>query len=194
MFERYTESGRRAVFFARYRASQAGAREIRPHHILLGIAHESNPRLERLFQLRGRYQQLKSEVEAGDPSGKPLEGQPNIPLDDPAKRVLAYAVEEAESLGHLPIEPEHLLLGLLREKDSIAARTLDAMSINLEDARKKVSSIIPDTPPPTRSTLLSLLSGTVPLHVRTMSIWTFLMCLIGAFVVGFWTATLWFLR
>lgn len=194
MFERYTDAGRRAIFFARYQATQAGAPAIRPHHILLGIAREGNPRLERLFQLRGRYQQLKSEVEAGDPSGKPLEGQPNIPLDDPAKRVLAYAVQEAERLGHLSIEPEHLLLGLLLEKDSIAARTLEAMSINLEYARERVSSITPDTPSPARSTLLHVLSGKVPLHVRTMSIWTFLMCIVLAFVVGFWTATLWVFR
>ena len=191
MFERYTDSGRRAVFFARYQAGQAGAPAIRPHHILLGVVREQNPRLDRLFQLRGRYQQLKSEIEVGDPPGKPLDPHVEIPLDDAAKRVLAYAAEEAEGLGHLPIEPEHLLLGLLREKDSLAARTLEAVSVNLEDARKKVSSITPDTPRPTSGTLLNLVSGTVPLRVRTMSIWAFLVCLVLAFVTGVWATVLW---
>ncbi len=191
MFERYTESGRRAVFFARYYATQAGAKEIRPHHILLGVARERNPRLDRFFQLRGRYQQLKSEIEAGDPPKEPLDAQVDIPLDDAAKRVLTYAAEEAERLGHLPIEPEHLLLGLLREKDSIAAKTLEAISIDLERAREKVSSITPDTPPPTSGAVLHFLSGKVPLHVRTMSLWTFFICLLVAFLIGCWFGILW---
>src|ERR1017187_7143460 len=115
MFERYTEKSRRAVFFARYEASQHGTPYIETPSLLLGILREDKDLMARLLPTGAEeLGRLIAEVEALFPkfSGK-ISTSVDLPLSQVAKRALAYAAEEAERQHHKAIEPRHLLWGLL---------------------------------------------------------------------------------
>jgi ATP-dependent Clp protease ATP-binding subunit ClpC len=125
MFERYTEKARRVIFFARYEASQFGAPAIDAEHILLGLMREDKALSNRFF-LRSHLtiEVVRREIENNT---VPRERPPqtiDLPLSAEAKRVLAHAVEESERLNHRHTGTEHLLLALLREEGSLAARIL----------------------------------------------------------------------
>jgi len=142
MFERYTERARRAVFFARYEASQHGSANIEPEHILLGLLRENFLLFgNRLHPSIAHVSRIRQEIE------KRIEKKPiystavEIPLSAIGKRVLILAAEEAERLKHSYIGTEHMLLGLLRIEHSAPAKVLRDNGILLEDIRTKVSDI-----------------------------------------------------
>jgi ATP-dependent Clp protease ATP-binding subunit ClpC len=115
MFERFTEKARRAIFFARYEASQHGTPYIETPSLLLGILREDTDVRARVPRTgAGQYTQLIAEVELLFPksSGK-ISTSVDLPLSRVAKRALAYAAEEADRRHHKVIEPLHLLWGLL---------------------------------------------------------------------------------
>jgi hypothetical protein len=133
MFERYTEKARRVIFFARYEASQFGSPYIETEHLLLGCLREDKT-LYRLLPT-GNREQIRKEIEAESPIRERVSTSADLPLSNESKRVLAYAAEEAEFLGHKHIGSEHLFLGLLREDGSFAARILKQHGVELEKAR-----------------------------------------------------------
>jgi ATP-dependent Clp protease ATP-binding subunit ClpC len=115
MFERFTEKARRAVFFARYEASQHGTPYIETPSFLLGIVREDKDLMARLLPTGAQELiRLIAEVEALFPefSGK-IATSVDLPLSQVAKLALNYAAEEAERRHHRAIEPLHLLWGLL---------------------------------------------------------------------------------
>jgi hypothetical protein len=120
MFERYTTRARRTIFVARYEAAELGAMEIDNEHILLGLIRESHHLLRYLPGL-DYLDMLRNDVLATTPS-RSINSSADIPLSTAAKRTLAYAAEEADSLGHPNIGTEHLFLGLLREPDGATAK------------------------------------------------------------------------
>ena len=130
MFDRFTETARRAIFFARYEASNFGSREIDTPHLLLGALREDRttpgPLLAEVIRRR-----LEKEL----PRGAYVETSVDLPLSQDGQRALAFAAEEAEMLQHKWIDTEHLLLGLLRVENSLAARMLRENRINLETLR-----------------------------------------------------------
>lgn len=131
MFERYTEHARRAIFFARYEASQFGSPEIGTEHLLLGIVHE--------YPISGTdvsFDALRNSVKARVEVRPPISTTVDLPFTHEAKRSLAYGAEEAERLNHRHIGCEHLLLGLLREDDSLSARILREHKIDANAIRK----------------------------------------------------------
>lgn len=181
MFERYTDTSRRAVFFARHAAVQSGSREIAAHHLLLGLLYDPNPRFNELFHLRQKAEEIRAAIEKQCPTKQPLTIV-DIPLDNPAKRVLAYSAEEAKRLNHPSINPEHLLLGLLRENAPVTASVLEQFGVELEAARKSVSSIIPDPPPQL---------DPIQLFLRrhdTVSLPACMLLVVLAFMCGIWAA------
>jgi ATP-dependent Clp protease ATP-binding subunit ClpC len=113
MFERYTEKARRIIFFARYEASQFGSPLIETEHLLLGIIREDKALTNRF--LRAHVASIRQQVESQATMRAKVSTSVDLPLSNESKRVLAYAAEEAERLGHKHIGPEHLFLGLLRE-------------------------------------------------------------------------------
>ena len=137
MFERYTERARRVIFFARYEASQLGSRTIETEHLLLGLIRENNGLTG---QLLGRSkiepEDIRGEIEARTSVREKISTSVEIPLSVESKRVLAYAAEEAEKLFHKYIGTEHILLGLLREKKSLASRILLEKGMRLTTARE----------------------------------------------------------
>jgi ATP-dependent Clp protease ATP-binding subunit ClpC len=144
MFERYTEKARRIVFFARYEASQCGSRYIEAPHLLLGLARESFPTIEMVCGVdRVRFQQAVEAICAKSQERVPT--SVDLPLSHPCKRVLTYAAEEAERLGHRHIGPEHLLLGVLRENGP-EAQTLLGLGIELAATREAFSGSTGDVP------------------------------------------------
>src|SRR5947208_15022880 len=81
---------------------------------------------------------IRKQIESHTTAREKVSTSVDLPLSNESKRVLAYAAEEAERLGHKHIGTEHLLLGLLREKESFAAALLNEAGLALEDARKRV--------------------------------------------------------
>ena len=142
MFERYTEKARRVIFDARFEASQFGSPYIETEHLLIGLLREDKA-------LTNRF--LKNSTDAADSIVKQIEKQTvirekiptsaDLPLSNESKRVLAYASEEAERLGHKHIGTEHLLLGLLREENSFGAQMLKERGLKLEQIRDELARL-----------------------------------------------------
>lgn len=135
MFERYTEKARRVVFFARYEASHYGSPFIETEHILLGLLREYRE-LAKLLPTR-TDDAIRKQIDARTPVRQKIPTSVDLPLSNESKRVLAHSAEEAERLAHRHIGPEHLLLGLLREKGCFAAEILQRHSLDVSQLRAK---------------------------------------------------------
>ena len=137
MFERYDEHARRSIFFARAEASNFGSSWIDTEHLLLGILQED-------FVLRkelpGRaMDEIRKEVERLTPSPRrEIPTSVDMPLSAGCKRAFSFGTEEAERLGHQIIKTGHLLLGLLRVEDSMAADLLRPYGIEIARYRSVV--------------------------------------------------------
>ncbi len=142
MFERYTEKARRVVFFARYEASHYGSPWIETGHLLLGLLREYRE-LPRMMEA-GSIEAIRKEIDASTESRPSTSTSIDLPLSNECKRVLAYAAEEAERLAHKYIGAEHLVLGLLREKDCFGAQLLRERGLTLDQLREEYSTIPPD--------------------------------------------------
>jgi ATP-dependent Clp protease ATP-binding subunit ClpC len=137
VFERYTEAARRALFFARYEASQLGGVSIETEHLLLGLMREGAA-FTRLAPIS--VETVRAELESRA-AGRRVSTAVEMPFSAETRRVLQFAVEEADGLRHAHIGSEHLLLGLLREERSGAATTLAALGVRVSDVRDRVAKL-----------------------------------------------------
>ncbi len=142
MFERYTEKARRVIFFARYEASAFGSPVITTEHVLLALIREDNRLIARALASADAVGQLESKLREALSHGKWVPTSVDLPLDNPCKRVLAYAAEEAARLNHRHIGAEHLLLGLLREKGTPVAKLLSEFNADLDRLRVEFEAIL----------------------------------------------------
>jgi ATP-dependent Clp protease ATP-binding subunit ClpC len=148
MFERYTERARRALFFARYEVTVRGATSIDTEHLLLGLIREPKGLITRIFEESSvSPATLREAIEARLEVREPISASLEIPFSAEIKRVLQYAAEEADSLGHSYIGVEHLLLGLLRQDGSVAAAVLTAHGVGLRAVRVAIVKLL-QVPPP----------------------------------------------
>ncbi len=139
MFERYTESARRALFFARYEASQLGSISIEAEHLLLGLIREPKGVTGRVFaQTHVPLEGIRKEIESRTTFREKIASSIEIPFSDETKRILHHAAAEADRLLHNDINTEHLLLGILSEERSVAASLLANKGIRLDAARNEV--------------------------------------------------------
>lgn len=138
MFERYTEKARRVIFFARYEASQFGSPYIETEHLLLGLLREDKALTHRFLSGQAEVESIRQQIEAATTVREKVSTSVDLPLSNEGKRVLAYAAEEAERLAHQHIGTEHLLLGLLREENSFAARLLSERGLSLSAVREQL--------------------------------------------------------
>jgi len=156
VFERYTEGARRAIFFARYEASQYGSPYIETEHLLLGTLREDKRLARSVLRQAGAAESIRKEIEAQVIRGKRISTSVEMPLSAESKRVLQYAANSAEKLGHRHVDTVHLLLGILREENCTAARILRGYCVESdiieqrvqhrpEDHTSKVKSV-PDVP------------------------------------------------
>jgi ATP-dependent Clp protease ATP-binding subunit ClpC len=139
MFERFNENVRRALFFARYEASRAASHHIGTEHVLLGMLREADVTLVELCETAGiDVRELRDELLGERVALEPVSTSPDLPLAEETKKVLAFAVHEAESMGHGRVGTEHLVLGLLRVDGSAAAQYLTARGFELFQLRDEV--------------------------------------------------------
>lgn len=137
MFERYTEKARQVIFFARYEVSQFGATAIKTEHLLLGLLSADKSLLHRVLPASMSTDDLRKQIETRMIVREKILTATPIPLSDSAKNVLRHATEEADSLSHESISTEHILLGLLREENSMAAKILGENGIEYATTRKE---------------------------------------------------------
>lgn len=152
MFERYTEKARRAVFFARYEATQYGSPYIETEYLLLGLLREDRALSHRLLLTHATAESIRKRIDEVTTIREGVSTSMDLPLSNESKRALAYAAEEAERLSHKHIGTEHLLLGLLREQRCVAAVILNDIGIDLEKARETVSTLVRESPASAEST------------------------------------------
>jgi ATP-dependent Clp protease ATP-binding subunit ClpC len=136
MLEKYTEKARRVIFFARYEVSEHGASSIETGHLLLGLLREDEALISRFLPADISIEAVREQVETRLDKGEKISTAIEISLSDESKNVLTYAADESEGLSHRHIGTEHLLLGLLREPESLAAGVLQEHGINYSDVRK----------------------------------------------------------
>src|SRR5450755_4692016 len=143
MFERYTEKARRVIFFARHEASEYGSRYIETEHLLLGLLREDRALARFVFGSPQSLDRIRKEIEAHITIEERISTSVEIPLTNECKRILTFAAEESELLGHKHLGTEHLLLGILREDKCFAARILHARGAELQKIRKGLAQSTP---------------------------------------------------
>ncbi|MCG6950080.1 MAG: ATP-dependent Clp protease ATP-binding subunit [Acidobacteria bacterium] len=139
MFERFNEHVRRSLFFARYEASRSSSHSIAPHHVLLGMLREADPVFNEILRDRGvDPRELREELLGDRVIVERVSTSPDLPLAEDTKKALAFAVHEAESMGHASVASDHLVLGLLRVEGSTAAEYLNEKGLELFQLREEV--------------------------------------------------------
>jgi hypothetical protein len=144
MFERYTEKARRAIFFARYEASQFGSPYIETEHLLLGILREDKALINAFLHSHASFESIRKQTEERTVVREKVSTSVDLPLSDECKRILGYTLEEADQLSHKFIGTGHLFLGVLREKECLAAQSLSERGISLDRARELVGTRGPE--------------------------------------------------
>ncbi|MBI4301489.1 MAG: ATP-dependent Clp protease ATP-binding subunit [Chloroflexi bacterium] len=141
-FDKFTERARKVLTLAQEEAQRFNHNYIGTEHILLGLIREGDGVAARVLANLGvDLNKVRSAVEFIIGKGeRPLPG--DIGLTPRAKRVIELAVDEARRLNHHYIGTEHLLLGLVREGEGIAASVLESLGVNLERVRGEVGHIL----------------------------------------------------
>src|SRR2546421_4920896 len=143
MFKRFTERARRVIILAREEAERHHHEYLGTEHILLGMLKDGGGIAITVLQKAGlSIDQIRMEVERHLPRNANALIVGEIPFTPKAKKVLEYGVEEARLMGHNYIGTEHLLLGLLKEKEGIAAKVLNALGIRLVETREKILNLL----------------------------------------------------
>jgi Clp amino terminal domain, pathogenicity island component len=136
MFERYTETTRRVIHWARYIAARVGSPTIETEHLLLGLLREDQSLARRFFGSPWAAEAVLKRVEEIKPPREKIPGSFEVPLSSESKRVLAFIADEADSFSNKSICTEHVLLGFLREKDCLAAKLLSESGVELASTRE----------------------------------------------------------
>ncbi|MDH7568372.1 MAG: ATP-dependent Clp protease ATP-binding subunit [Armatimonadota bacterium] len=138
MWQRFTDRAKRVVFFAQEEAAHLGENYVSPEHLLLGLVREGDSVAARVLDRLGvPPSRVRAEVERRIVRGEGRTTQ-DMTLDPRARKVLDLAYDEARQLNNNHIGTEHLLLGLIREGDGLAARILSKLGVDLLSARREV--------------------------------------------------------
>ena len=143
MFERLTDRARKVMALANQEAQRFNHEYIGTEHILLGLVKEgSGVGANVLKNLSIDLRKVRLEVEKLVKSGPEMVTMGKLPQTPRAKKVIEYAIEEARNLNHNYVGTEHLLLGLLREQDGVAAQVLLNLGLKLEEVREEVLNLL----------------------------------------------------
>jgi ATP-dependent Clp protease ATP-binding subunit ClpC len=143
MFERFTERARKVMAMANQEAQRFNHEYIGTEHILLGLIKDgSGVGANVLRSLNVDLPKVRMEIEKLVKPGPNTVTLGKLPQTPKAKKVLEYAIEEARNLNHNYVGTEHLLLGLLRETDGVAAQVLMNLGIKLDEVRAEVLNIL----------------------------------------------------
>src|ERR1700750_3285093 len=143
MFERFTDRARKVMALANQEAQRFNHEYIGTEHILLGLVKEgSGVGANVLKNLDGDLRKVRLEVEKLVKSGPDMVTMGKLPQTPRAKKVIEYAIEEARNLNHNYVGTEHILLGLLREQEGVAAQVLMNLGLKLEEVREEVLNLL----------------------------------------------------
>ena len=143
MFERFTDRARKVMALANQEAQRFNHEYIGTEHILLGLVKEGNGvGANVLRNLDVDVKKLRLEIEKLVKSGPDMVTMGKLPQTPRTKKVIEFAIEEARSLNHNYVGTEHILLGLLRETEGIAAQVLMNLGLKLEDVRQEVLNLL----------------------------------------------------
>jgi ATP-dependent Clp protease ATP-binding subunit ClpC len=146
MYERFTDRARKVMQLANQEAQRFNHEYIGTEHILLGLVKEgSGVAANVLKNLEVDLRKIRLEVEKIVQSGPDMVTMGKLPQTPRAKKVIEYAMEEARNLNHNYVGTEHLLLGLLREQEGVAAQVLMNLGLRLEDVRDEVLTLLGGT-------------------------------------------------
>ncbi len=141
-FEKFSESARKVLSLAQEEAQQFNHNYIGTEHILLGLVREQECVAAKvLVNLGVQLNKVRSAVEFIIGRGERV-ASGEIGLTPRAKKVIELSVDEARRLNHQYIGTEHLLIGLLREGDGVAAGVLESLGVNLEKARAETTRLL----------------------------------------------------
>ncbi|MFO1053126.1 MAG: ATP-dependent Clp protease ATP-binding subunit [Planctomycetota bacterium] len=139
MFDRFTDRAKKVMSFARQEAQKFNHEYIGTEHILLGLVQEgSGVAANVLKNMSIDLEKVRHEVEKIVKTGPSMVTMGQLPFTPRAKKVLELSVEEASQLNHNYIGTEHLLLGLIRENEGIAAQVLTNLGVKLDEVREEV--------------------------------------------------------
>ena len=148
MFNRFTERARKVILLAKEEAKRFNHDYIGTEHILLGLIREGEGVAAAVLQNLGlSSDQIRLEVEKLVQLGPSTIVSGDIPFTPKAKKVIELAMDEARNLGHNYIGTEHLLLGLIREGEGIAAQVLVNLGLDLGKVRQEVMELLGSTAP-----------------------------------------------
>jgi ATP-dependent Clp protease ATP-binding subunit ClpC len=143
MFERFTDRARKVMALANQEAQRFNHDVIGTEHILLGLVKEgSGVGATVLKNFDVDIKKLRLEVEKHVKSGPDMVTMGKLPQSPRAKKVIEYAIEEARALNHNYVGTEHILLGLLRESEGIAAQVLMSLGLKLEEVRQEILNLL----------------------------------------------------
>ncbi len=145
MFNRFTESARKVIAHAKKEAQRLNHDSVDTEHLLLGLIYGSEPAgvAGAVLQKLGLSAQIiRTEVEKSLQPRSQAEGMDDIPFTSRSKKVLEMTAEEARLLGHNYIGTEHILLGLFREPEGLAARVLTDLGADLNKCRNEVKELL----------------------------------------------------
>lgn len=138
------------ILFSRYEASLLGAHAIQTEHILLGLIREGKGLTGRLLNSQERKaEDIRREIEGRCATGERVATSVEMPLSPEVKRVLLFAEEESDRLGHTYTGTEHLLLGLLREEGTTASEVLRQNGLSLPFLRDELVRLLSEKTLPT---------------------------------------------
>ncbi|MCE9595437.1 MAG: ATP-dependent Clp protease ATP-binding subunit [Planctomycetes bacterium] len=139
MFDRFTDRAKKVMNLARQEAQRFNHEYLGTEHILLGLVQEgSGVAANVLKNMNIDLSKIRAEVEKIVKTGPSMVTMGQLPFTPRAKKVLELSMEEASNLGHNYIGTEHLLLGLIKENEGIAAQVLMNLGVKLEDVREEV--------------------------------------------------------
>ncbi|MBH8600649.1 ATP-dependent Clp protease ATP-binding subunit [Thermoactinomyces sp. CICC 23799] len=141
MFGRFTERAQKVLALAQEEAVRLGHTNIGTEHVLLGLVREGEGiAAKALIGLGLGLEKIQKEVEnlIGRGQGQPI----NIAYTPRAKKVIELSMDEARKLGHTYVGTEHILLGLIREGEGVAARVLNNLGVSLNKARQQVLQLL----------------------------------------------------
>jgi ATP-dependent Clp protease ATP-binding subunit ClpA len=142
MFERFTDRARRVVVLAQEEARMLNHNYVGTEHILLGLIHEGDGVAAKALESLGiSLEAVRAQVEEIIGQGQQIPSG-HIPFTPRAKKVMELSLREALQLGHDYIGTEHILLGLIREGDGVAAQVLIRLGADLNRVRQQVITVL----------------------------------------------------
>ncbi|MBN2584843.1 MAG: ATP-dependent Clp protease ATP-binding subunit [Planctomycetes bacterium] len=153
MFERFTDRARKVMALANQEAQRFNHEYVGTEHLLLGLVKEGSGVAANCLKNMGiDLKKIRIEVEKIVKSGPQMVTMGKLPQTPRAKKVIEFAIEEARMLGHNYVGTEHLLLGLLREQDGVAAQVLMNLGLRLDEVREEVLKLLGATAEMTEET------------------------------------------